>query len=216
MTWWRRWTHPLATVCAVHRAWLTPVSTSALRRIRHAGGFGGFATWPGDVEELPVEVPADLVIDALWLQNRCQQRGPVRSAWGSASPVQLVNVAGTLAQLLMSADAGLELPTPRRFGCDGEPVKIFTIEGSGRCSHWTLPGRLRQRQRMLGELGEVLRCGPTATASLPAAVVRQLARSCTKDWPAAALQWICPRAVDVMRHDAELSCAVLPGLHSLD
>ncbi|MDQ2734749.1 MAG: hypothetical protein M3Y55_07115 [Pseudomonadota bacterium] len=212
VTWYRRWMHPLATVCREHCVWLTPVAMSTLRRIRHASEFNGFGAWPEIGDELAGQMPADLVEDAMWLQNRCQQRGTIRAPWGSTSPAQFIEIAGTLAQLLMSADAGLELSTPRRFGRRAEPVKIFTVEGSGGPSHWTLPGRVRQRQRMLREVGELLRRGPTASASLPAAAVSQLARNCTKSWPAAALQWICPQAKDVMRRDPQLRRAfgVLP------
>ena len=196
--------HPLATVCPQHRVWLTPVATSTLRRIRHAGEFGRFTAWPEEADELQGLMHADLVEDALWLQNRCQQRATVRAPWGSTPPVQFIEIADTLAHLLLSADAGLELPTPRRFGCHAEPVKIFTIEGSGRRLHWTLPARLHHRQRLLGEVGELMRRGPKATASLPNAAVRQLAGGCTGNWPAAAMKWICPQVAEVMQREHEL------------
>ena len=207
LTWYRRWMHPLATVCPGHGVWLTPVATCTLRRIRHAGDFGRFFARPDEAPESLQEMPADLVEDALWLQKRCQQRRTIRAPWGSASPVQFSGIAATLAHLMMSADVRLELSTPRRFGCDGEPVKIFAIEGSGRRSHWTLPARLRHRQLLLGEVGELMRRGPKAMASLPDSSVKQLENGWTTSWPAAALQWICPQAADVMRREHELQPA---------
>ena len=37
ITWRRAWMNPLATVGSIHGAWLTPVATRTLARVRHAG-----------------------------------------------------------------------------------------------------------------------------------------------------------------------------------
>ena len=144
LTWKRSWMHPLATVCAVHRLWLTPVATTALRRIRHADELERRAAYPQPAGGLDGEPPIALVKDALWLQKRCQQAATVHTPWGSTSPALFIRIASTVAQLMMSA--GADQMTHRPISGDAEPAKSFTLEGSGRRSHWRLSSRLRERQ----------------------------------------------------------------------
>jgi len=85
-------------------------------------------------------------------QKRRPRWGEIRTRF----PVEFSRIADTLARVFMTVDARLEPPTLRGFGFRGEPVKIFTVEGSGRRLHWALPSRLRHRQRLLGEVGELM------------------------------------------------------------
>ena len=47
VTWPRHWMHPLATVCEIHRSWLTPVASASLARIRQARSFIELASLAG-------------------------------------------------------------------------------------------------------------------------------------------------------------------------
>ena len=209
LTWKRSWMHPLATVCAVHRLWLTPVATNALRRIRHVGEISRLAAPPEAAHEWADEVSAvsaDLVKDALWLQQRCQQPATVHAPWGNTSPALFNGIASTVAQLMMSA--GAKQMTQRAIGSDAEPAKSFTLEGSGRRSHWRLSNQLRERQWLLSHVGQRLRQSASiCLAPWPAAVVRELANSGAPQWPVEALEWICPQAADVVRHKVALRAA---------
>ena len=198
--------HPLANVCAVHRLWLTPVPMAALRRIRHADELERLAVIPPPADGLDGEPPIALVKDALWLQQRCQQPGTVHAPWGNISLALFNGIASTVAQLVMSA--GAEQMTQRVIGSDAEPAKSFTLEGSGRRSHWRLPNQLRERQWLLGHVGQRLRQSESIRlAPWPAAVVRELANSGATQWPVEALEWICPQAADVVRQRVELRAA---------
>lgn len=202
-TWKRSWMHPLATVCAVHRMWLTPVATAALRRIRHADELEHLAAHPPPADRLDGAPPIALVKDALWLQQRCQQRASVQTPWGNTSPALFTGIASTVAQLMMSA--GAEQMAHRPISGDAQPAKGFTLEGSGRRSHWRLSNQLRERQWLLGHVGQRLhQAASICLAPWPAALVRELANSGATHWPTGALEWICLQAADVVRQRAAL------------
>ena len=206
LTWKRSWMHPLATVCAVHHLWLTPVATAALRRIRHADELERLAAHPPPADGLDGEPPIALLKDALWLQQRCQQRASVQAPWGSTSPALFTGIASTVAQLMMSV--GAEQMTHRPTSGDAEPAKSFTLDRSGRRSQWRLSNQLRERQWLLGHVGQRLRQSESIRlAPWPAAVVRELANSGATQWPVEALEWICPQAADVVRQRVELRAA---------
>lgn len=204
VTWSRRWMHPMATGCAVHRIWLTPVATSTMRRIRQVGEFRSCCNQPDGAQKIAGEEPDDLVEDALWLQRRCQQRSSFEAPWGHSFPEEFSRIADTLARVFMTADARLEPPTLQRFGFRGEPFKIFTVEGSGRRLHWILPSRLRHRQRLLGEVGALMRLGPSAKTTVSLEVARQLENECPRNLSAALLQWICPQAAVGIKRAREM------------
>ena len=206
LAWKRSWMHPLATVCAVHRLWLTPVATAALRRIRRADELERLAAHPPPADGLDGEPPIALVKDALWLQQRCQQRAPVHAPWGNTSPALFNAIASTVAQLMMSAGAEQMIPHSTRG--EAEPAKGFTLEGSGGRSQWRLSNQLRERQWLLGHVGQRLRqLASICLAPWPAALVRELANSGAPQWPAEALEWICPQAADVVRQRVALRAA---------
>ena len=110
-----------------------------------------------------------------------------------------LQIVASLARLLMSIDGKAKLPTERAFGGCVDPLSVLAIEEPGRRSQWLLPGQLRQRQRLLGNVAQRLRNpAPSGLAPWPAASVRKLATSWAPHWPAAALDWICPQAAQVV------------------
>lgn len=204
--WSRSWMNPLATVCGIHDTWLTPVATRELARIRHAGDFGALhAAVAAATPTLLDDGPA-LVAGALWLQHLGATRTLVHLPWGRSRPPDLIRIVDAVAREVIS-EAGTHDHThrPAADRRDGS-VKDFAFAGvAGQSAQVSLPTRLRRRQWVLARVAHVLRRPPQARtfhASWSAASVQRLALM--RGWPDAALDWVCPKAAELVRRQDAL------------
>ena len=101
-----------------------------------------------------------------------------------------------------SHDSALALTADRRPGS----VKDFAFETAGaQRVDMSLPTRLRHRQWVLARVAHVLRWAPEARtfhSSWSATSVERFASM--PDWPEGALAWVCPKAAELVRRQAEL------------
>lgn len=205
ISWSRSWMNPLATVCGIHGTWLTPVATRELARIRHAGDFGALHDAVVATPTLLDDGPA-LVADALWLQHLGSTKAFVHQPWGKPRLPNFLRIVDAVAREVIS-EAGTRdhARRPAADGRDGS-VKDFAIAGSaGHSAQISLPTRLRRRQWVLARVAHVLRRSPEARtfhASWSAASVHRLALM--RDWPDGALNWVCPKAAELVRRQDAL------------
>ena len=205
-TWYRRWMHPLATVCGIHRVWLTPVATRAMTRVDRADDLASLVSRLRWAQEPPSDELAP-IDDAQWLQQVCLGRNHVRPPWGKTAPHQLIRIVDTAAHLMLSASAAranlFELPHNRNEWF----VKAFTLERlAGGRIQLMQPMQLRHRQWVLGRVGHLLRHPSQSrrwSPSWPTSLIKRMMAVSTQNWPAGALEWICPEAAElVQRTDA--------------
>ena len=205
ITWNRRWMNPMATVCGIHGTWLTPVATRTLARVRHAGDLGSMVRHIAAAQALLDDEPA-WAADAAWLQDLCTARTAAHAPWGAIRPQDLIRIVEAVAREVIAASHSgadpLGLPADRRQGstknfafdiCNGERIGV------------TLPTLLRQRQRVMASVANVLRWPPderTYFSSWSAASIMRLASM--RDEPDGALARICPAAADLVRQQDAL------------
>lgn len=208
ITWRRGWMNPLVTVCSVHGAWLRPVPTRALNRIRHAGNIGSLLSPVAATQALAEDGP-DGAADALWLQLLCTKQTLVNLPWGRSQPHELIRIVDALAREVICAaatDDGAPVATTNHPVEPVELVKNFEFADAGsQLARLSLPTRLRQRQWVLAKVAHVLRQPPanrTFCASWSVASVHRLALM--RDWPHGALSWVCPRAAELAQRDDAL------------
>lgn len=206
--WHRRWTHPLATVCEVHRTWLIPIAEKALRRVRRASDLETLAQ--GRLPHCHNEPDARIapVDDAAWLQQLCLRQRDVAVPWGFASPIELCQVInGLTRELHLPGEVRqefFEMPTSRSHW---QLTKYTVQDGPIAAATYLLPTTLRARQWIMGVVGHVLRRSASKRrmpARWPTNVVNSLARAAFEPWPVGALAWISPEAMDAsLRLSAE-------------
>ena len=203
LTWNRHWMHPLAAVCIVHGTWLTPVATHTLARIHHATDFASLGHRVGT----PGDEPAGAE-DALWLQELCCSRKNKRPPWGYTPRRVIIRIVAMMARAVLSAGAAETDVLASRLEHSQWNIKDFTLETeAGHRTRLWLPTRLRHRQRVLGTVAHLLRRTPEARSGLQpwsASMVKQLTWASTDDWPAAALEWICPEAAELVQRQDKL------------
>ncbi len=200
ITWSRGWMNPLVTVCSVHGVWLTPMTTRALTRVRHAGDFGSLLSPVAATQALPDDGP-DAAADALWLQHLGTRQTLVSLPWGRTPPRALIRIVDAVGrEVICEADSRGNAHRPAAGHRDGL-VKDFAFAGAaGKPARISLPTRLRCRQRVLARVAHVLRRSPDARtfhASWSVASVHRLAL--IRDWPDGALSWVCPKAAELAR-----------------
>ena len=207
VTWFRRWMHPLSTVCAAHGRWLTPVPTYTLGRVRHAAEFGDLVSRIDSVEGPPSEEPEG-VDAALWLQELCFASTELRLPWGKTSVQKFIQIVNTVLHVVLSVSVPDARVSSGLRDATASSIKMFTVEGgTGRQqTHLMLPVRLRHRQWLLGVIGPLLR-SPVASderrLAWTASMTRRLAQA-ARHWPAGALERICPDAAELMRRQDAL------------
>ena len=205
LTWCRNWMSPLATVCHIHGAWLTPVATRRLAGVRHAGNFVDvlqpIAAAPTLQEEEPV-----CAGDTLWLQDLWLARTDLSLPWGRTKPSDLIRIVNAVAHEVISAPNFDERACGQSADRRALAVKDFAFESTaGQRAVTSLPTRLRQRQWILARVAHVLRRAPEARtlySSWSTASVKRLASM--HGWPKGALAWVCPKAAELARRQDEL------------
>jgi hypothetical protein len=201
ITWKLSWMHPLATVCNIHGTWLTPVTTRALARIRHAEDFHQVARHVTEVQALLDDGPRRDE-DALWLQQLCTTRTNVHLPWGEISPSAFIPLLGAIShevhQISMPNDSLQADPILK-------DVK-FRSADDWREMCLSLPVRLRSRQSTLSKVAHVLQWPaherrPDIFSWSPASPSRLTSWYA---WPEGALAWVCPIAAELVRRKGEL------------
>lgn len=207
ITWNQNWMNPLATVCSIHGTWLTPVATRTLAGVRHAGDFGGVVQHIAAAQAL-LDCEPPCAGDALWLQELCNARMDVRLPWGMTRPHDLIRIVDAVAREVISAsDSHTSALGPPAVGL-ASSVKDFVFESAaGQRAAMSLPPRLRQRQRLLARVADVLQRAPEARTfhcSWPPSSTRRLASKSTCNWPSGSLAWICPEADELAKRQHSL------------
>ena len=164
-SWYRRWMHPLVTACEQHRVWLTPVSTRALRAVRHVRGVVDLVACSSCAVGEPLHDGQVFIDDALWLQQLYIAPATSVPIW-SGMPSRLLNrIIDALARLMMSDSAGSWARERMTWTTDCAPVQHgdwsaqgFTVnDRRSSSSQFILPTCLRRRQWVLGLVGHLLR-----------------------------------------------------------
>lgn len=205
LTWRRNWMSPFATVCNIHGTWLTPVATRRLAGVRHAGSLVDVLQ---PIAGAPTQLDKDPVCagDTLWLQDLCSARTDLSLPWGRTKPSDLIRIANAVAHEVISAPNFDERACGQSADRRALAVKDFAFESTaGQRAVTSLPTRLRQRQWILARVAHVLRLAPearTAQSSWSSASVKRLASM--HGWPKGALEWVCPRAAELVRRQDEL------------
>ena len=207
--------HPLVTACKQHRVWLTPVSTRALRAVRHARGMVDLVACSSCGVGEPLHDGQVFIDDALWLQQLYIAPATSVPIW-SGMPSRLLNrIIDALARLMMSDSASSWARERMTWTTDCAPVQHgdwsaqgFTVnDRRSSSSQLILPTCLRRRQWVLGLVGHLLRHPARSHASgmaMPSNLVRKLLCTSVDDWPIAAIDWISPQAGQLVRSQADL------------
>ena len=198
--------HPLAPMCSIHGAWLTPVATRTLAGVRHAEDFDTVVRNVQATRALLLDEEPAGAIDVLWLQDLCTARTHVQLPWGKSRPHDLIRLVDALAREVICA-SNVDDRTLRPSADHRELfAKDFAFEtAAGQRVVMSLPTRLRRRQWVLARVAHVLRRPPEARtfySSWSAASVQRLASM--RDWPDAMLAWVCPKAAELARRQDEL------------
>ena len=206
VTWLLRWMHPLYVACETHGVWLTPISYHAMTRIRHAAEFSTLSSALGSVAG-PHRQQTTSAKDALWLQRLCCAWTPVQLPWGSVEPHELRDIIDAIAVAMISHAAARddEMPAPPG-DLDLTSFKGFTLHGGGAHPlQLNLAVRLCHRQWILGAAAHVLRHAPCERSwgrTWPASMTQRLVSDARRtDWSAAATEWICPQAAEILRKE---------------
>ena len=206
VTWNRRWIHPLYVACEIHGVWLTPISYHALTRIRHAAEFGAL---PSRVRSVagPHRQQSTDVEEATWLQRLCCAWTDVQLPWGSTAPYELRDIVESIAVTMISHAAPLngDLHAPHG-DLHLSSFKGFALHGAGGQSlQVNLAIRLCHRQWILGAVAHVLRRAPCERSwgrTWPASMTQRLVSDARRThWSAAAIEWICPQAAEILRQE---------------
>lgn len=194
VAWSLQWMHPLAVACQVHKAWLTPVATGDLGRIRSTSELLSIRT----LAELARAVDRDDIGDALWAQRVVFSRTGARTPWGQAGVPDLMRVL-RIADHALASTTDQEMPALGLYsGWQRSKAKDFKLElERGGQQRLALPQGLSHRQWLMGAAGQILRRPPSRRRmlrKLPDRAVNALACSWFSAWPPGLMQWISPEA----------------------
>jgi len=132
---------------------------------------------------------------------------PVQLPWGSVEPHELRDIIDAIAVAMISHAAARddEMPAPPG-DLDLTSFKGFTLHGGGAHPlQLNLAVRLCHRQWILGAAAHVLRHAPCERSwgrTWPASMTQRLVSDARRtDWSAAATEWICPQAAEILRKE---------------
>lgn len=97
--------NPLTTVCSIHGAWLTPVATRTLARVRHAGDLGEVVRQLAIAQRLDHEPACGS--HALWLQDLCTARTAAQLPWGMTRTHDLIRILDAVAREVIAASVSV-------------------------------------------------------------------------------------------------------------